>query len=405
MRAAALALALTAAAAAPAVAQRFDPQPAWPLCGRITEAPPVDWEEADGCPEARQGVAGESDFPISDSFGPRRLASEGWRYDYHRGLDIPTPIGTPVFAVAAGLVTNSAGDTIQIRHLRPGEPGCSPEGCWFSRYIHLSDRIVGEDDEVGKGQLIGHSGESANGFAHLHFEVRDAPPFDPFSGWQRDCVHPLELLPYVDLGASALAVSFLGVETDDPGHPVPELEVELTGISEADFARLQVDVYEAIGPAAFRFRPQATALANGDGYFVTPPWIDLDQRNALYSHKDSSSFPWESFADCPYADDHPAGYDPYVHVDRQWPDDDAIGQFDGVRIQPIDWNTSATEILYRFVFEELDGPADPADLCLLAIASDVHGARATAGYQCGGLLFADGFETGGVARWTMSSGG
>jgi len=401
---AALALVLTVAAVAPAAAQRFDPEPAWPLCGRIAEAPPVDWEEADGCPEARWGVAGENDFPISDSFGRRLLASEGGRYNYHRGLDIPTPIGTPVFAVAAGVVTSSAGDTIQLRHRRPGEVGCSPADCYHSRYIHLSDRIVAEDDEVAKGQLIGHSGESANGFDHLHFEVRDAPPFDPFSGWQRDCVHPLDLLPYVDLGASALTVSYVGVDTSDPGHPLPELEVELTGISEADLARLQIDVYEAIGPAAFRFRPQATAVPNGDGYFVTPPWIDLDQRNVLFSHKDSASFPWESFADCPYAGDHPAGYDPYVHVDRAWPDDLTIGQFDGVRIEPIDWNASATEIRCRFVFEALDGPANPADTCLLAIASDVHGARATAGFQCGDLLFADGFETATPERWTATSG-
>jgi len=166
--------------------------------------------------------------------------------------------------------------------------------------------------------------------------------------------------------------------------------------------RNRVDVYEAFAPGAYRFRPQASAVANGDGYLVAPPWIDLVERNFLYSHKDSASYPWESFADCPYAEDHPAGYDPLVHVDRAWADDFAIGQFDGVRIEPIDWNAAASEIRYRFVFEALDGPPDPADLCLVAIASDVGGARSGTGFQCGDLLFADGFETGDPSRWAVA---
>ncbi|MFQ5792537.1 MAG: hypothetical protein ACE5JI_18865, partial [Acidobacteriota bacterium] len=66
----------------------YDPDPAWPLCGRIAQDPPAGWDEFDGCPESRHGNARFSDAPFSSTFGPRQKASEDYRYDFHRGLDI-----------------------------------------------------------------------------------------------------------------------------------------------------------------------------------------------------------------------------------------------------------------------------------------------------------------------------
>ena len=40
----------------------------------------------------------------SSPFGPRQLAAENLRYDFHRGIDTPTPIGTPMYAVDDGTV-------------------------------------------------------------------------------------------------------------------------------------------------------------------------------------------------------------------------------------------------------------------------------------------------------------
>lgn len=388
---------------APAGAQRFDPAPAWPLCGRISAAPPLDWDESDGCPPERWGTAAHADFPLSDTYGPRIQTSLGDVYDYHRGLDIPTPAGTPVFAVAEGLVTLSADDTVQIRHLRPGESACTPTGCWFSRSIHLADRTVAPGETVAKGTLIGHTGASESGFEHLHFEIRDAPGFDPLSAWQRDAIHPLALLPYADLGSAATTVSVVAVDTSQASHPVPEIEVVLAGIGEVDLARLEIDVYERFGDASYRAVIQASELPDADGYLVAPPWVDFAQRNFLYTHKDSTSFPWESFADCPYAADHPATYDPLLHLDRRLAGDSSVGEFDGARIAPVDWNASSAEVRYRVAFDALVGPASAEATCVVATAFDVHGADRAASWQCGALLYADGFESEDLRRWSAAS--
>ncbi len=169
----------------------FDANPVWPLCGRITEHPPAQWVETDGCPPERWGNPNYTDTPISSTYGPRQLVSEGYRYDFHRGIDIATPLGTPVYAFADGTVKKAGPDPsytdplVQLRHDRPGDDS------YHTNHLHMSDWTVAINDIVTKGDLIGYSGESASGFEHVHFEIRDAPPQDPTSNWSRDAVHPL----------------------------------------------------------------------------------------------------------------------------------------------------------------------------------------------------------------------
>ena len=79
----------------------FELEISWPLCGRIIENSPPAWTPADGCPVERADSAKYTDFPLHSTYGPRLLNG---KYDFHRGLDIATPIGTPVFAVVAGTV-------------------------------------------------------------------------------------------------------------------------------------------------------------------------------------------------------------------------------------------------------------------------------------------------------------
>ncbi len=127
----------------------FDTSPVWPLCGRIMTNAPVGWQETDDCPSERWGNPDYTDAPISSTFGPRLLASEDFRYDFHRGIDLAAPIGTPLFAFADGIVQKAGPDSaytdplIQLRHYRPGFNSCtSGGGCYHTNYLHVSGSTV-----------------------------------------------------------------------------------------------------------------------------------------------------------------------------------------------------------------------------------------------------------------------
>ncbi len=87
---------------------------------------------------------------------------------YHAGTDYAAPIGTPVKAAAAGVVTFSGhaggyGIMIQINHA----------GGVFTRYAHLSRAHVSEGQRVAQGTLIGRVGNTGRSTGpHLHYERR-----------------------------------------------------------------------------------------------------------------------------------------------------------------------------------------------------------------------------------------
>lgn len=109
---------------------------------------------------------------VSSAWGSdRSYRGEGKR---HEGLDFRAAIGDPVFAVDEGMVITSkngapdpAGEFISILH---------PSGI-LSRYMHLSQRLVGAGDHVRAGQLIAKSGRSGitTSAAHLHFDLKLKP--------------------------------------------------------------------------------------------------------------------------------------------------------------------------------------------------------------------------------------
>jgi murein DD-endopeptidase MepM/ murein hydrolase activator NlpD len=109
----------------------------------------------------------------TSGYGDRREYdySDGTKgYSVHLGVDIASPIGTPVPACGQGRVVFAAlriltGNTVVVEHL----PGL------FSVYYHMSSIAVKVGDVVEKGQVIGAVGMT--GFAtgpHLHWEVEDA---------------------------------------------------------------------------------------------------------------------------------------------------------------------------------------------------------------------------------------
>lgn len=85
----------------------------------------------------------------------------------HEGVDWALPIGSPIYASLAGrvsLVSEGGNYGKQIR---------ITAGDFTLIYAHLSKFSVRAGDEVGRGQIIGESGNSGNSTGpHLHFSIK-----------------------------------------------------------------------------------------------------------------------------------------------------------------------------------------------------------------------------------------
>lgn len=112
----------------------------WPVMGRITSS------------------FGEREDPVKDN-------GEG---EFHKGLDISAPTGTPVHVTADGIVklagmVNGYGREIIVDH------GHGVETC----YAHLSGFASAVGQTVVRGQVIGYVGHSGRVTgSNLHYEVR-----------------------------------------------------------------------------------------------------------------------------------------------------------------------------------------------------------------------------------------
>ena len=103
---------------------------------------------------------------VSSGVGTRPSPWTG-EMEYHAGLDIPNPIGTPVHATGDAVVESIDGQrgTLILNHSQQIK----------THYAHLSKILVNLGERVRKGQLIaqvGNRGKSTG--PHLHYEVRVA---------------------------------------------------------------------------------------------------------------------------------------------------------------------------------------------------------------------------------------
>jgi murein DD-endopeptidase MepM/ murein hydrolase activator NlpD len=122
----------------------------WPVAGRITSS------------------FGEREDPVLHS-------GEG---EFHSGIDIAAPTGTPIRAAADGTVklagmVNGYGREVILDH------GNNMETC----YAHMSGFAVLAGETVVRGQVIGYVGVSGRtvGGANLHYEVRiHNTPVNPY---------------------------------------------------------------------------------------------------------------------------------------------------------------------------------------------------------------------------------
>jgi murein DD-endopeptidase MepM/ murein hydrolase activator NlpD len=86
------------------------------------------------------------------------------------GVDILSPIGTPIYAYENGVITRMNNSSLGgISLYLTGDSG----NLYY--YTHLSGYVSGVStgDSVSVGQHIAHNGDSGNaaGIPHLHFEV------------------------------------------------------------------------------------------------------------------------------------------------------------------------------------------------------------------------------------------
>jgi murein DD-endopeptidase MepM/ murein hydrolase activator NlpD len=159
---------------------------------------------------------------LSSPFGPRLKASEGFRYDYHRGIDIPDELGSPIFSIADGEVYRTyregesgnpyptGGTVVVIRHQadQPFELAGEFYSTYYSVYMHLDSFSVdaapvgGPYQAVSKGHRIASMGSSGSTtFVHLHFEIRVGTVCSIESSCSHDFdphVNPLMFFDYPD---------------------------------------------------------------------------------------------------------------------------------------------------------------------------------------------------------------
>ncbi|MEN8193510.1 MAG: M23 family metallopeptidase [Bacteroidota bacterium] len=105
---------------------------------------------------------------ISSVFGSQRILN-GIPKNLHNGLDIAVPRGTPVYAMADGIVRLAADNFYY-----PGNYILLDHGQGLnSQYLHLSKINVKKGDRVKKGQIIGKVGTTGRSTGpHLHWSVQ-----------------------------------------------------------------------------------------------------------------------------------------------------------------------------------------------------------------------------------------
>jgi peptidoglycan DL-endopeptidase CwlO len=108
------------------------------------------------------------DGPVVSGFGPRTINGS---YEYHPGIDIAVPEGTPIRAALSGTVS------LQQSEAESGGYGnytCLDHGGGLSTcYAHQSSFAVSLGQSVSQGAIIGYTGCTGYCFGpHLHFEVR-----------------------------------------------------------------------------------------------------------------------------------------------------------------------------------------------------------------------------------------
>jgi hypothetical protein len=204
------------------------------------------------------GVA--PDLPQSSAYGPRLQYGRDYSYDYHQGIDIPTPVNTPLLAALTGTVRIAGSHPLYADGIVQLDHG---DGL-YSNYIHITASLVTTGQIVGRGRPVALSGLGSN-FAHLHFEIRQGSIF------RKDAVNPWRYLPYADTQrhtveiTQVLASRAVWVQATAPAN-------------ELDIAQISLSVRSASGVELFDQRlldyEARNRAYNGDPALLDNPELD-----------------------------------------------------------------------------------------------------------------------------------
>lgn len=125
--------------------------------------------------------------PVSGPITGHFAQTEGYGYP-HRGVDYGVPVGTPVYAPAAGTVVEATNDgSFGIAVCLDHHDG------WYTLYAHLSQKIVVIGEEVHAEDIIGVSGSTGMSTGpHLHWQLCRTPTFP------RDIHYSADPLSYME---------------------------------------------------------------------------------------------------------------------------------------------------------------------------------------------------------------
>ena len=131
----------------------------------------TSWKKLDNITDS--AIAVPSDKPVktaefTSGYGIRSDPFQG-RAAKHAGIDLASPLGTPIYATADGVVSSAGwnnggyGNLVKLEHGRGIE----------TRYAHMSAILVRAGQRIVRGQQIGRMGSTGRSTgSHLHYEVR-----------------------------------------------------------------------------------------------------------------------------------------------------------------------------------------------------------------------------------------
>ena len=150
----------------------------------------MTWKKLDTLEQAAIAIPSlqpVDNIKLSSNFGVRSDPFRGTAA-MHAGIDLPGPVGTPVYATADGIVGRAQraggyGNLVELNHGKGIQ----------TRYGHLSKILVSPNSRVRRGQLIGLMGSTGRSTgSQLHYEVRvDGAAVNP--------------IPYLQAGDQLLA--------------------------------------------------------------------------------------------------------------------------------------------------------------------------------------------------------